>query len=278
VGALIVVAGVAWVATAIRMSGMDAGPATDPGAIGFYMSTWTVMMAAMMLPSMTPQVAGYRATAVPTFLGGYLFVWVVVGLVGYGVLEAGRSLAGTVFAWDHAGRWTAAAVLALAAAYELTPAKRACLSRCRAGSSGGSVHAGLEQGALCLGCCSGLMVALYALGEMSLLWMAVLAVIIGAQKLLAKSRPAVLAASLVLVALAIGVAAAPERVPGLTVPGSAAAMRSMRSMGAMGAPAHAMSARRHAMRAATHSMSTRGAPAHSMGTMGAPAHSMSHMR
>jgi hypothetical protein len=119
------------------------------------------------------------------------------------------------------------------------------------------------------------MVALFALGEMSLLWMAVLAVIIGAQKLLAKSRPAVLAASLVLAALAIGVAVAPERVPGLTVPGSAAAMR---SMSAMGAPAHAMSARTQAMRAATHSMSTRGAPAHSMGTMGAPAHSMSHMR
>jgi predicted metal-binding membrane protein len=238
VGALIVVAGAAWVVTAIRMSGMDAGPASDPGAIGFFLSTWTVMMAAMMLPSMTPQVAGYRAQAVPSFLVGYLFVWVAAGLVGYGVLEAGRSLAGTAFAWGHAGRWTVAAVLALAAAYELTPAKRACLSRCRAGSSGGSGRAGLKQGAWCLGCCSGLMVALFALGEMSLVWMAVLALIIGAQKLLAMSRPAVLAASVVLAALAIGVAAAPERVPGLTVPGSATAMRSMH---AMGASPHSMS-------------------------------------
>jgi predicted metal-binding membrane protein len=227
VAAVILLAGSAWVATAIRMSGMDAGPGTPPGSIWFYTSTWAVMMAAMMLPSMTPQVAGYRAQAVPSFLFGYLLVWVAAGLVGYGVLEAGRSLAGSAFAWDRAGRWTAAAVLLLAAAYELTPAKQACLSRCRGGSSGGSARAGLAQGAWCLGCCSGLMVALFALGEMSLVWMAVLALIIAAQKLLAMSRPAVLAASVLLAALAIGVAVAPERVPGLTVPGSAAAMRSM---------------------------------------------------
>jgi predicted metal-binding membrane protein len=242
-------------------------------------------------------VAGYRATAVPTFLGGYLFVWVAAGLVGYGVLETGRSLAGTVFAWDHAGRWTAAAVLALAAAYELTPAKRACLSRCRGGSSGaggagssggsgragslgesgradpsaGSTRAGLGQGAWCLGCCLGLMVALFALGEMSLVWMAVLALIIAGQKLLAVSRPAELAASVLLAALAIGVATAPERVPGLTVPGSATAMRSMRSMGAM-------SARTRSMGAVSGPMRSMGAMSARTRAMGAPAHSMIRMR
>jgi hypothetical protein len=47
-GALTAIAALAWVATAVRMAGMDAGPGTDPGSLGFYLSTWTVMMAAMM--------------------------------------------------------------------------------------------------------------------------------------------------------------------------------------------------------------------------------------
>ena len=241
---VIAVAVVAWVATAIRMAGMDGGPGTDPGSLGFYASTWIVMMAAMMLPSTAPAVLAYRNRGARAsggmdaalFLGGYLLAWAAAGLVAYALLEAGRSYAGAAFSWERAGRWTVAVTLALAATYELTPLKRACLSRCRreeAVSPRSSVRAGLEHGTWCLGCCWALMAALFALGAMSLLWMALIAVAIGAQKLLARSLPTVLTASLLLAALSVGVAAFPSSVPGLTIPGGSAAMHSMQSMHSM---------------------------------------------
>src|ERR1700688_1887480 len=100
-GALLALAGLAWLATDLRMAGMDAGPGSDPGALGFFLSTWVVMMAAMMLPSIAPVVLAHRelqrragghgqAPASTLFLGGYLAVWGAAGLVGYAVLEAGR--------------------------------------------------------------------------------------------------------------------------------------------------------------------------------------------
>src|ERR1700680_3816723 len=60
IGGLLALAGGAWVATDLRMDGMDAGPGTDPGALGFYISTWVVMMAAMMFPSIAPMVLAHR--------------------------------------------------------------------------------------------------------------------------------------------------------------------------------------------------------------------------
>ena len=52
---------------------------------------------------------------------------------------------------------------------------------------------GVRHGAWCLGCCWALMVALFALGAMSLTWMAVLAALIAAEKLLPWRRIAIAA-------------------------------------------------------------------------------------
>ena len=57
--ALLALAALGWVVTDARMSGMDAGPGTDPGTLGFYVSAWVVMMAAMMFPSIAPMVLAY---------------------------------------------------------------------------------------------------------------------------------------------------------------------------------------------------------------------------
>jgi predicted metal-binding membrane protein len=227
------------------MVGMDAGPGTDPGSLGFYLTTWTVMMAAMMLPSAAPAVIGYgdavsrhggHRAAIAWFAGGYLALWAVAGLVGYGLLEAGRSVAPGALAWDRAGRWVAASVLVIAAVYELSPAKRFCLDRCRAQRAGAAVRpygpksalsAGVGYGGWCLGCCWAMMAALFALGAMSLVWMALITALVGAQKLLPWRRATLLGSSALLLVLAIGLALAASSVPGLTVPGGPSAMHAM---------------------------------------------------
>ena len=253
-GLLLALAAVAWLLTDSRMAGMDAGPGTDPGAFSFYVVTWVVMMAAMMFPSIAPMVlmhrnleAGRRACGQPTaggttalFVAGYLAVWGASGLLAYGALKLGRSLDGGLLAWHRGGRWTAAILLLAAAAYELTPAKRACLTRCRSplafliGSwregRSGALSMGINHGAWCLGCCWMLMIALFALGAMSIPWMIVISVLIAAEKLLPWRRVGTLGVAVVLAALAIGVASAPQNVPALTVPGSPSAMRATSAM------------------------------------------------
>jgi predicted metal-binding membrane protein len=248
IGGLVALAALAWWSTGVRMSGMDAGPGTDPGALGFYVTTWVVMMAAMMFPSIAPMVLMYAAlqrgrrekgmaaswAATPCFVAGYLLLWGVAGLVFYAALRLGRQLDGGFFAWHHAGRWTAAVVLAVAAAYELTPMKHACLQRCRGplgflvtewrDGRSGALRMGVVHGAWCLGCCWALMAGLFALGAMSVPWMIVIAVLIAVEKLLPWRVVGTAAVATTLAALAIGVAAAPARVPGLTIPSHMNAM------------------------------------------------------
>ena len=242
-GALLALAVVAWAITGERMEGMDAGPGTDPGTLGFYLTSWVVMMAAMMFPSVAPLVAiyvglqrGRRAKAMPapvgaaTFLvAGYVVTWTAAGLLAFGLFEAGRALLGEQLAWDAGGRWVAAGVLLAAAAYEFAPLKHACLTRCRGPLSFileswrdgrlGALRMGIEHGAWCVGCCWALMAALFALGVMSIAWMVVVALLIAVEKLLPWRRTATAAVAGVLLVLAIAVAAAPRSVPALTVPG-----------------------------------------------------------
>jgi predicted metal-binding membrane protein len=240
IATLLVLAGIAWLASGIRMAGMDSGPGSDPGSLGFFSSTWVVMMAAMMLPSIAPallahrehqrRASGGRETWASTrFVIGYLAVWGLAGLAGYAVLEAGRSLDGGFLAWDAAGRWAAAGVLVLAGLYELTPYKGACLTRCRTAvaplgdqrrDGSRALQMGARHGAWCLGCCWALMAALFALGAMSLAWMVVVSLLIAAEKLLPWRAPSVRGVATTLVVAGIAVAAAPAQVPWLTLPGN----------------------------------------------------------
>ena len=79
---------------------------------------------------------------------------------------------------------------------------------------------GAGHGAWCLGCCWALMAALFALGVMSLVWMAVVAALIALEKTLPWRRVVTWGTAAVLLAFAVAVAAAPRDVPGLTTPGS----------------------------------------------------------
>jgi predicted metal-binding membrane protein len=256
VAVLLVLAVVGWLVTDERMAGMDAGPGTDPGALGFYVGVWVVMMAAMMFPSIAPMVIAYSRiqhrrreqgkaysgpVAVGLFVGGYLVSWTAFGLAAYGVLELGRSLSIDALAWDEAGPYVAGGVILAAAVYQVTSAKDVCLRKCRGPLDfvmgywkpgyGGALRMGIEHGAWCVGCCWALMAALFALGVMSLGWMAFVAALIAVEKLLPWQAVANRGVAVLLAVLGIAVAFTPENVPGLTIPDSAQARDSMKMMG-----------------------------------------------
>ena len=128
VAALLAVAAVAWALTAERMTGMDMGPGSDLGSLGWFTATWVLMMAAMMLPSL---VTAAPTRGAPAFVAGYLSVWTMAGLAGYPLVEGFRAVDLGWLTWDRAGRYLAAGVILAAAAYQLSPAKGRCLRRCR---------------------------------------------------------------------------------------------------------------------------------------------------
>ncbi len=245
---LLGLAAVAWWSTVAQMSGMDGGPGTDLGAFGWFEGVWVVMMAAMMLPSLVPTTALYarmtrcRGWSRPLlFTGGYVVVWGATGLVAYGLFQLGRGLFGRDLAWHAGGRWLAGAVLAIAAVYELTPLKDVCLGRCRSplgfllaawrDGNRGAFEMGSRHAVWCLGCCWALMAGLFALGVMSVTWMAVVAGLIALEKTLPWRRAASWGTAAVLTVLALGLLVAPGDVPALVIP--AGGQHTMHAMTAM---------------------------------------------
>jgi predicted metal-binding membrane protein len=239
VALLLGLACIGWWSTVDRMRGMDAGPWTNLGSLGWFVGAWVVMMGAMMLPSVAPTIALYsrmtrrRSPLSPLlFAAGYLVTWTAAGLAAFGLAAAADRIAGGTLAWGHAGRWLAGGTLLLAALYELTPLKHACLGKCRSplgfllGSwrdgPAGAVRMGAANGAWCFGCCWALMASLFALGIMSVTWMALVAALIAAEKALPWRRVATLGTAALLVALGVLLLADPAAVPALTVPGHGA--------------------------------------------------------
>jgi predicted metal-binding membrane protein len=182
------VAAVAWAVTAWQMLG--SGMAMGLGSVASFATIWTVMMAAMMLPSAIPlvyrfarQAEGRRTRRVAVGMLGlvYLAVWLAFGVACYlaynalGMPWRNQALAGGV-------------ALGLAALYALTPLKRISQDRCREVSAlhgplpfnlvrAGAV-AGWRYGLSCLGCSAGLMAAMVLVGMTSLGWTIVLAALV----------------------------------------------------------------------------------------------------
>jgi predicted metal-binding membrane protein len=194
-----------WLVSARQMDGMDMGVATELGSFPSFVALWLTMMGAMMLPGATPAVlrrahAGRRVDTVPLFVGSYLAVWTLVGVAVYAVYRPhGTAVAGG---------------LAIAAGiYEIAPLKRHFREHCRQGS-----HSGLEFGLSCVGSSIGLMLLFVALGVMSVLWMAVIALLIAAQKLLPPRAAIDVPVTLGILGLGVLILVAPSSVPGLTPP------------------------------------------------------------
>src|SRR5436190_7104255 len=125
------------------MRGMDAGPGTDLGGLGWYLGIWVTMMAAMMLPSVAPMVLVFDRVAseraqrempyVPTwiFTLSYFAIWTTYGLLAYGVYRDVHAVGLGFLAWDRGGPYVVGALVAVAGVYELTPLKSICLRHCR---------------------------------------------------------------------------------------------------------------------------------------------------
>jgi predicted metal-binding membrane protein len=241
-GALLGLAVVAWLVTNDRMGGMESMPGMALGSLGFFATVWVVMMAAMMFPAVAPTVlaydrlreghraAGQGATADATalFVAGYLGMWTAAGLAAYALFEAVRAIDPAFLAWDEAGRYLTGGVIVTAAVYQVTPLKRACLAECRGPTTflgerwsdgrSGALELGIRHGAWCLGCCWALMAALFAVGVMSLGWMALIAAFIVAERLLPWATAARRVVAVSLLALGLGVALFPADVPGFAEP------------------------------------------------------------
>ena len=232
---LLVLAVLAWWFTVDQMRGMDAGPGAELGSLGWFLGVWLVMMAAMMFPSVAPTVALYstmtkrRNPLAPlVFASGYLLTWTAAGLLAFAVSAAGRRLFGEALSWDRAGRWVAAGVLVTAAVYELTPLKAVCLRHCRSplgfllGSwrdgLPGALQMGAKHGAWCVGCCWALMASLFALGVMSVAWMAFVAALIALEKTLPWGRVATYGTAAILLILGVLLVVVPHLAPGPPMP------------------------------------------------------------
>ncbi|WP_309977338.1 DUF2182 domain-containing protein [Arthrobacter oryzae] len=241
IATLLILAAVSWVVTSTQLSGMDMGRWTDPGPLGFFVTTWVVMLAAMMFPSVAPMVVAYSriqnhrrrqgryapAGSTAVFVAGYLVAWTVFGVLAYGLYNAVASLLPGFFGSDQGGRYLAVAVILVAAAYQLTPAKNVSLMKCRnpmdfllhglrPGYSG-ALRMGIEHGAWCVACCWALMVALFALGVMSLGWMALIGAFIAGEKMLPWKRLANRSIAVALAVIALGVAILPAATGGMAM-------------------------------------------------------------
>ncbi len=228
---LLFLTAIAWVLTLYQtaqmgaMSGMgstmtpaisSSSPLTDLASVltlAVFLPMWTTMMAAMMLPSITPMVLLFdrvsRSKAgnispvlkmLPTalFVVGYLLVWTAFGLVAFAVGTALSALGSHLPTLAAYRSIVIGVLLAGAGLYQFTPLKRACLKHCRSPldflahhwhtGHGAAVRLGMHHGLYCIGCCWGLMAVVFAVGLMSLPWMGLVALVILVEKVLPHER------------------------------------------------------------------------------------------
>ena len=239
IGALLLVTGLAWFYLILLASemGVTLVGGDQPMANMIVVKAWTtidamfmflmwaVMMVGMMTPSATPMILLYttvlrkrartESPLIPTasFFAGYITVWLVFSAAATGA-QWGLERAALLSPMMVSNSTTfAGIVLVLAGAYQGTPYKNACLSRCRdpvwflsriwRDGSGGAFRMGLVHGSFCLGCCWVLMALLFVGGVMNLLSVAAITVFVLVEKVAPFGRVVGRAAALILVALGL---------------------------------------------------------------------------
>jgi predicted metal-binding membrane protein len=162
---------------------------------------WSVMMAAMMLPSATPIVLTFSAlnrkrgedARSLSFAAGYLVLWALFGAMAVTAQWALQSAGLLSPMIVSTSAWLTGVLLLIAGVFQFTPLKHACLRACRSPLGflmsewqeglAGAWRMGLRHGLYCLGCCWALMALLFVGGVMNILWIAALAALVAIEKL-----------------------------------------------------------------------------------------------
>jgi predicted metal-binding membrane protein len=224
----------AWIPTVQQSRGMSSIPGTMGMPLGAFLVLWTLMMVAMMGPSVAPiaslhleamrlRARGPHLVArIAAFVMGYLLVWTAFGLPIFGLAALEGHLAGMA---PQVAIVAGTTILVAAGVYQLTPLQAQRLASCnlhlgahvhlpKARGTAQDVRAGLAHGADCLGACGGCMLALVAVGLMNLPWMVAITVIVSAQKVWRHGDHLAVVVGLALVLLGIFAAADPRLIRG----------------------------------------------------------------
>jgi len=166
---------------------------------------WTAMMAGMMLPSAAPTVllftlvvrshdALHAPSRAYSFLGGYLLVWTAFSLAATLLQLLLRALLHLSPMMQLRDNVLSGTLVLVAGAYQLTPAKRSCLTTCRAPAvflaryyrpgNNAAFRLGVRHGGYCVGCCWALMLLLFVAGVMNLAAIAAIAVFVLLEKVM----------------------------------------------------------------------------------------------
>ena len=227
---LLILAAGAWAATLAVARGMAGMAGTMGLGLALFVPVWTLMMAAMMLPSVAPTASLYartfrenRTVRTAGLVAGYLAVWAVAGIPAYGLAWLAGWLTGK---HPSAAHIMAVAVFAVCGIYQLSSLKDRCLAHCRSplglllhyGSYRGrsrDLRVGVHHGAFCLGCCWALMVILIAVGVMNVVAMIGLAALVLVEKAWRRGPAAGRVAGAAVLALAVATIWLPWLAPGL---------------------------------------------------------------
>jgi predicted metal-binding membrane protein len=200
-----------------------------------FLAIWVVMMVAMMFPTAAPMILTFHTVQAArrqrgeafvstwVFVGAYLVVWTLAGVAAYaGALAAEAIVARTAVSPFAAARFGGTVIIA-AGLYQLTPLKDLCLAKCRTpmgfimtswrDGMAGALRMGLAHGAYCLGCCWLLFLVLFPVGVMNIGAMALITLVVFAEKTLPWGRATARAAAAALVAYGAAVIAAPQILP-----------------------------------------------------------------
>jgi predicted metal-binding membrane protein len=225
-GLLLLAAAGAWTGTVLLARGMAGMTGTMGLNLAVFVPVWTLMMAAMMLPSVAPAAAGYarsvsgrRTVRIASLAVGYLAVWAAAGVPAFGLAWLAGWLTGR-----HPGAAHVFAVVTFAACgvYQLSAPKDRCLTHCRAALAVSrppgwtrDLATGVRHGAYCLGCCWALMLILIAVGVMNVAAMVGLAVLVLIEKTWGRGPLAGRGAGVAALGLAVALVWLPWLAPGL---------------------------------------------------------------
>jgi predicted metal-binding membrane protein len=250
-GLLLALAAAAWAALIWQGARADIDMAMDSPTMGLraplFLTTWVIMMVAMMFPTAAPMIIAFHTVQagkrqrgeafVSTwiFVAAYLLVWGLSGVAAYAVALAAETVAARTTLSPATAARIGGTLLIAAGLYQLTPLKDLCLSKCRTpitfimtswrDGAWGAMRMGLLHGAYCLGCCWLLFVILFPLGIMNIAAMAGITLVIFVEKTLPWGRVVARATAAALVVYGVVVIAVPQFLP--TFPeGSSMAMPS----------------------------------------------------